>query len=83
MSGQPLQTPEEVEAEAVGEAAKGVNQAREEYPAEGEATVIVTVVGEAVDLEQEEEGTKEITIIQVTKQTKNGLPSHENKGTAY
>lgn len=83
MSGQPLLTPEEVEAEAVGGAAKGVNLAREEDRAEGEITVIVTVVGEAVDSEQEGEGTKEITIIQVIIQTKNGLPFHENKGTAY
>jgi sugar (pentulose or hexulose) kinase len=83
MSGQPLLTPEEVEAEAVGGAAKGANRAWEEDLAEGEVTAIVTVVGEAVDSEQEGEGTKEITIIQVIIQTKNGLPFHENKGTAY
>ena len=83
MSGQPLQTPEEVEAEAVGGAAKGVNQAREEYPAEGEATVMVSVMGEAVEMEQEEEGAEEVTIIQVTILTKNGLPFHESKKTVY
>jgi hypothetical protein len=83
MLGQPLLIPEEVTVEAAEEAVKGVNQAQGEYPAEGEATVMVSVMGEAVEMEQEEEGAEEVTIIQVTILTKNGLPFHESKKTVY